>query len=245
MTAPELARRSALVVGMGGLGCPAALALCRAGFGKVVLLDEDEVDETNLHRQILYAEAQIGMPKLEAARSSLLADGAREDQLRCLEGRLLPHTARQYVADVDVVVEGTDNYATKFLTADACYLERTHVVHGAALGWRATAMAVSAEGAPCYRCLFEDIPEGPDQPTCASGGVMGPVVGFAGAVLAELAIRLVSGARAAGSVVSYDGRTDQLRVRDVGPRSSCALCGTAPTIRDTPDARYTGAICAT
>jgi len=245
VTSPSLSSRSALVVGVGGLGCPASLALTRAGIGQLVLVDEDEVDESNLHRQILFRPDQVGMPKLDAARDSLVADGYPAERIVCVRGRLLPDNARGLVRDVDVVLEGADNYATKFLAADACHLEHTSVVHGAAIGWRFTVMAVQAPGRPCYRCLFEDLPTGDEHPSCATAGVMGPVVGLAGAVMAEFATRLLVGqSTGEGNVVTYDGRKDEFRSRRVGPRSTCALCGGRPNILDTAEARYLGATCA-
>lgn len=243
MKSSALASKAVLVVGVGGLGCPAALVLCRAGFGRVILMDDDEVDETNLHRQILYSDDQVGMRKLTAAKRSLMASGVREEQIELLGSRLLPETAMDAIATVDVVIEGADNYATKFLAADACFLSRTGVVHGAAVGWRATVMAVAPQGRPCYRCLFEDLPDGSNHPNCDTAGVMGPVVGIAGAALAEFAIRTAVGEPVGGEVVSYDGKLDSFRQHRVGPRPGCALCGADRTIHQLREERYLGAAC--
>ncbi len=213
-----------LVVGMGGLGCPAALALARAGVGHLALLDDDEVDATNLHRQILYTEADVGAPKAEvAARALRRAGGVGE--LEPILARFLPETAVELAARYDVVVEGADNFPTKFLAADACALAGVPVVQGAAVRWYGTALASGGGGRPCYRCLFEDIPtEG--APNCDEAGVMGPVVGIVGAIQASL--------------VTYDGKADRLRTLAVPPRPGCALCGDAPTIRAVTRERYVG-----
>lgn len=231
-------------MGVGGLGCPAALALSRAGVGRIVLVDDDVVDESNLHRQILYGEGDVGRDKLDAAVRAL----AREEspsRVELMRTRLLPENARALVRSVDVVVEGADNFATKFLAADACRLEERPVVHGSAVRFRATAWAVGPAGRPCYRCLFEDLPSGDAAPNCAEAGVMGPVVGLSGALLADLALSVLSrDVLVFGRIHTYDGLADRLRAVDVAPRPGCALCGPARSIFDIEETRYTGAICA-
>jgi molybdopterin/thiamine biosynthesis adenylyltransferase len=227
-----------LLVGLGGLGCPAALVLARAGVGELLLCDDDVVDEANLHRQILYRDVDVGAHKLDAAQTSLSREAARSGtELRLIRQRFLPENARALVGEVDLVIEGADNFATKFLVADACILERRPVVHGAAIRWVGTAWAVAPEGGPCYRCLFEDVPTGP-QASCDSAGVMGPVVGVVGALMAELALRTLAGRPAFGELWSFDGKTDALRKVSVMPRAGCPLCGAGASIRDTDEARY-------
>ena len=227
---------SALVVGVGGLGCPAALALVRAGVGKVVLVDDDVVDASNLHRQILFSEDDVGTHKLDAAARLLARRGPSE--LELVRERLLPENALALVDRASIVIEGADNFATKFLAADACRLANKPIVHAAAIRWTATVMAVSAAGRPCYRCLFEDVPRGVQQ-SCDGAGVMGPVVGLAGALAADLALSVLSGDESRfGAVWSYDGKRDRLRETPLGPRPSCALCGAAPTISDLRQERY-------
>ena len=233
-----------LLIGLGGLGCPAALALVRAGVGELVLCDDDVVDEGNLHRQILYGPADVGVDKLDAAHTSLAgAAAASGTRLTLLRQRFLPDNARALARSVDVLIEGADNFATKFLAADAGRLERRPVVHGAGIRWVGTAWAVSAAGRPCYRCLFEDVPAGP-QPNCDSAGVMGPVVGVVGACMAELALRVLSGRPRWGELWSFDGKVDVLRRVAVSARLDCPLCGSSPSIGDTDESRYQGGLCA-
>ncbi|HVW26585.1 MAG TPA: HesA/MoeB/ThiF family protein [Polyangiaceae bacterium] len=241
---PEpLGGKSALVVGVGGLGCPAALALARAGIGRLALADDDVVDVTNLHRQILFSDDDVGRDKLTAAAAALRRAGYR-GHVDLVRSRFLPENARSLARSVDVVVEGADNFATKFLAADACRLEGRPVVHGSAVRFRATTWAIGAGGRPCYRCLFEDVPFGEAQMNCAEAGVMGPVVGLAGALMADLALRVVTGEPCFGLVHTYDGLTDRLRSVEVAPRRDCPLCGEARSIFDIDETRYTGAVCA-
>jgi molybdopterin/thiamine biosynthesis adenylyltransferase len=227
------ARSRVLVVGVGGIGCAAAMILARAGVGTIGLCDDDQVERTNLHRQILFsdADAAAGRAKVEAAAEALRAS-APGTSLRALGRRLLPADAVELVGGYDVVLEGADNYATKFLAADACGLAGVRVVHASAVRWVGTVLAVGAEGRPCYRCLFEDAPsEGGEG--CAHAGVMGPVVGVVAAAQADLALALLDGDGRAveGELVTFDGRTDLLRRTTIGPRADCPLCGQPRQIR--------------
>jgi molybdopterin/thiamine biosynthesis adenylyltransferase len=218
-------------VGVGGIGCPAALALARAGVGTIGLCDDDEVERSNLHRQILFADAdaEARTPKVEAAARALRAIDPRLD-LRLHAGRMLPGDAIDLVRQYDVVLEGADNYATKFLAADVCALAGVRVVHASAVRWVATALAVGPHGRPCYRCLFEDLPiQGGSG--CAQAGVMGPVVGVIAAAQVDLALAMIDGLDAAGQLVTFDGKTGELRRRSIGARAQCALCGERPRIR--------------
>lgn len=232
-------RGRALVVGAGGLGCSALTALAASAV-EFVLVDDDVVDETNLHRQILYTDADVGRSKLEAARDALVRLGVSASRIELVYGRVLPENARELVATVDVVLEGADNYATKFLLADACGLERRPIVHGAAVGWDATVMSVGLSP-PCYRCLFEDLPENPGG-NCDSIGVMGPVVGFAGALMADQALRILSGEPTFGCVYSLHGKSARVRSVRVHARASCPLCGSEPRIRAITEELYTTAL---
>jgi molybdopterin/thiamine biosynthesis adenylyltransferase len=229
----------ALVVGVGGLGCPAALVLARAGV-ELAICDDDEVDVTNLHRQILFRDEDVGTHKVDAAKRALEAAGAR-NRVVGHKTRLLPDNALDLVRGYDVVLEGADNFATKFLAADACALAGVPIVHAAAVRWHGTVLAVGAAGKPCYRCLFEDLPEG-DAPNCAEAGVVGPMVGFVAAVQADLALAFLDGVDVEGTLVTYDGKTDELRRRRVAARRGCALCD-ARRIDAIDEARYIGGVC--
>jgi molybdopterin/thiamine biosynthesis adenylyltransferase len=231
-----------LVVGVGGLGCPGALALALAGVGHLGLCDDDVVERTNLHRQILFDDADVGEPKLDAAGRALkrAAPGVVVELHR---ERLTPASAARLVGGYDVVVEGSDNFATKFLAADACALAGVPVVHASAVRWVGTAMAVGRLARPCYRCVFEGVPEG-NVANCAEAGVLGPVVGVVAALQADLALSVLDGLAVEGEIVTFDGRTDALRRRRVQPRSGCPLCGATPSIRRIEPRAYETPACA-
>jgi adenylyltransferase/sulfurtransferase len=210
----------------------------------VILADDDVIEASNLHRQILYTDGDVGSPKLEAAARALAAIGG-PSRVEPRPTRLLPETASALVRSADVVIEGADNFATKFLAADACHLEGRPVVHGSAIRWRATVWAVAPDGAPCYRCLFEDLPPAAAGETCAEAGVVGPVVGLAGALMADLALRILAGDGSAyGQIHTIDGLGDRLRRVPVAARPGCALCGSAPSISDLAESRYVAPPCA-
>lgn len=231
-----------LVVGLGGLGCPSAIALARAGVGTLGFADDDLVDVTNLHRQILFDDADVGRPKVEAAAAAIarLAPGVRVERHAT---RLLPPNAVELVSRYDLVLEGSDNFATKFLAADACALAERPIVHAAAVRWHGTALAVGPRGGPCYRCLFEDVPL-EDAPNCAEAGVVGPVVGLVGAAQADLALSVLEGADVYGELFTFDGKAVEARRRRVARRRSCALCGDERRIRDIEAQRYVEGVCA-
>lgn len=238
----DLSTKSALVIGVGGLGCPALIALARAGVGRLVLVDDDRVELSNLHRQVLFRDEDLGRDKLDAARDALLRDGYT-GALELEKTRFVPETALTLAARADILLEGADNFPTKFLACDAARLSAKPVVHGAAVRFTATAWCVAPKGRPCYRCLFEDLPTGDAVPNCAEAGVMAPVAGLAGALMADLALRHLGGAPRS-TLWAYDGKTDALREVVVGGRQQCPLCGNQPSISDIQEARYLGGLCA-
>jgi adenylyltransferase/sulfurtransferase len=238
-TSPDrIAALRVLLVGTGGVGAPCAIALAEAGVGTIVLADEDRVELVNLHRQILFEESDLGQSKLDAAKRALekRRPGIR---VELFHGRALPHTASELTRRADVVIDATDNFASRFLLADACHLARKPIVHAAAIRWVGTVVSAGASGAPCYRCLFEDLPE--QAPDCATAGIIGPVCGVVGGVAAEMAIAAGLGeSRLSGRVATFDGRRDELRILPIAPRDDCALCGATPAIVDLVETRYTG-----
>lgn len=241
MSAPSFDSARVLVVGIGGLGCPAAIALARAGVGTLGIADDDLVDVSNLHRQILFTDADVGRSKVPAAAAAL-RDLAPDVKIEAHATRLLPPNAVDLVSKYDLVVEGSDNFATKFLAADACAIAKRPIVHAAAVRWHGTALAVSGAGRPCYRCVFEDVPL-EDAPNCAEAGVVGPMVGLVAALQADLALSLLGGRDVTGELVTFDGKTLAVRRLRVSRRRGCPLCGDAQVIRDIEARRYVEGVC--
>lgn len=227
---------------MGGLGCPVSLALARAGIGRLLLIDDDVVDEVNLHRQLLYNDDDIGKPKIDAAMVALGREAAAGVTLEPFRSRCLPDNAHDLLNRVDLVVEGADNYATKFLVCDAAHLCGKPVVQGSAVGWHATVLYTPPAGRPCYRCIFEDVPQGTPQ-NCDTLGVIGPLTGFAGALMAELCLRALCQDVLPATLYSYDGKRDRLRTLQPRGRSNCPLCGKSPSILDLKEERYLATAC--
>ena len=234
-----------LLVGAGGLGSPAARVLAESGVGAITVLDDDTVDESNLHRQTLFDDADVGAPKVDVAVARI-ADIARAaghtTEVRGHGTRLLPDNAPGWIGDHDLVVEGADNFATKFLTADAAALAGVPAVQAGAVRWNGWAFAGVPGRSACLRCVFEDIPRDRVE-TCAEAGVIGPVVGVLGALEAALALRLLSGdSRAAGELWSYRGLAGGLRATRVRKRRGCPLC--EGEITDLRIERYRAPSCA-
>lgn len=240
-----LAGKSALLVGAGGLGSPAGTLLARAGVGRIRVLDDDVVEESNLQRQTLYSRADVGASKAlcaaECLRHEAQSAGHTHVCVQAHEGRLLPDTAAELVRGFDLVVEGSDNYPTKFLTADACFLAGVPCVQAGAVRWVGWVLGSIPGRSACLRCVFEDIPPGPDR-GCATAGVIGPVVGVIGALQAATALRILSGDSAAAGVLHhYRALEGSLRRTSVPPSQSCPMCNGQMTRLD--EARYAAPGC--
>ncbi len=214
----------ALVVGAGGLGGPIAIALGSAGI-QLTIVDPDIVELSNLHRQIQFTAADIGHPKATRLAGRVVGRGG---QARAVVGRFTTATADTLAADADLVVDGTDDPATKFAVADWAVASGRHYVIAGALRYGGNVMA-GAPGVACYRCLFEE-PELAG-PTCADAGVLGPVVGAIGGVAAAVAIGLVRGERGlAGALLAFDDLrvVSDPRIVRFAARRDCPACARAP-----------------
>jgi molybdopterin/thiamine biosynthesis adenylyltransferase len=212
------------------------MALARAGVGTIGIADDDVVEASNLHRQILFREDDVGKPKVEAAASALLRL-VPDLRIERHATRMLPKNAVELASRYDVIVEGSDNFPTKFLAADACRIAKKPIVHAAAVRWHGTALVVGPNGSPCYRCLFEDVPR-ENAPNCAEAGVVGPVVGIVAAVQADLTISVLAGDDVTGTLFTFDGKTLEARRRKLPRRAGCPLCSDARSIQRIDPSRY-------
>ncbi len=188
----RLAQASVVIIGAGGLGSPAAIYLAAAGVGRIGLVDFDSVDETNLHRQILYTTNDVGVAKLVAARARLAAMNP-EVVIETHAAALTSENALEILRDYDVVLDGTDNFATRYLVDDACTLLGKPNVYGSVFRFEGQVSVFDARVGPCYRCLYPDPPPPPLVPNCAEGGVLGILPGIIGTMQANEAIKLLAG----------------------------------------------------
>lgn len=227
------ASKRVLFIGVGGLGCPAARVLATTD-ARLRFVDDDVVDVSNLHRQTLFRPEDVGRHKAELAVERLGGE--------CVRGRFLPETAAELLEGVDVVIDGSDNLATKFLVCDAGHLHGVPVVQAGAVRWGGWSLAsMPPDGVAhrtCLRCVFEDLPVG-GAPGCSEVGVVGPVVGVLGAMEAALALRILAGEDPSGELTTYDGLAGRLRTSRVGPRDACPHARSS--IRGLDRARYADA----
>lgn len=221
-----LARARVLIVGAGGVGGPASLYLAAAGVGTIGLIDDDAVALSNLQRQILFSTADIGRPKVEAGAEALRALNPHV-AVRTYARRLTPETAPELVADHDLVIDGTDDFATRLAVNAACVAAGRPLVSGALGRWGGQVGVF--EGRPCYQCLVSEIP--PDAETCARVGVVGAAAGVVGAMAALEAIKRITGAGNAltGRLLIYDGLAGQSRTVRVAADPQCPVCGGKPS----------------
>jgi sulfur-carrier protein adenylyltransferase/sulfurtransferase len=188
----KLKAGSVLVIGAGGLGSPVGLYLAAAGVGRIGLVDFDDVDASNLHRQVLYGTSDVGRPKLDAARARL-QDLNPDIVIETHGAALTSENALPIIAKYDVIVDGTDNFATRYLVNDACVLLGKPNVYGSIFRFEGQASVFSAEEGPCYRCLYPEPPPPHLVPSCAEGGVLGVLPGVIGTIQATETIKLIAG----------------------------------------------------
>lgn len=225
----RLLRARVLIVGMGGLGSPAALYLAGAGVGHLVLADYDAVDLSNLHRQVLHRSADIGRPKVESARDALLALNP-DIAVTPIHARMTPAQLAGQVAQADVVLDCTDNFEARFAINAACVAARRPLVSGAAIRMEGQVSVFRADlpDAPCYRCLYRE--HGAQAEHCSRVGVIGPVVGVIGAMQALEALKLVAGfgSPLTGRLLLFDARTSQWREVRLRRDPDCPACAGRP-----------------
>ncbi|ODT86173.1 HesA/MoeB/ThiF family protein [Phenylobacterium sp. SCN 70-31] len=211
-----------LVVGAGGLGAPVSLYLAAAGVGRITLVDPDVVDRSNLQRQVIYAEDDLGRPKATASAARLTAMNPNvraEGRVEALDAA----NADALVAGVDLVLDGTDNFAVRFAVNAACVRRGKPLVSGAIGRWTGQVGVFGRQ--PCYRCLVPEIP--PDAETCVAVGVVGALAGVVGSMMALEAIKVVTGAGEplAGRLLIYDALAGETRTVRIAGDPECAVCG--------------------
>ncbi|MEW6589748.1 MAG: molybdopterin-synthase adenylyltransferase MoeB [Pseudomonadota bacterium] len=223
----RLCEASVLIVGAGGLGCPVALYLGASGVGRLTIADGDVVDLTNLQRQIGHVTAAIGMNKAESLAASVRTINP-EITVSAVAGRLDGHALHEAVKAADLVVDASDNFATRHAVNRACVAQRKPLVSGAAIGFsgQLSVFDPTRVGSPCYHCLFPDQADEPEL-RCAEAGVISPLVGVIGAMQALEAIKWLAqaGEPLVGRLLLWDGLTAEARVLNVPRDPACAVCG--------------------
>ncbi len=240
----KLLASKVLLIGAGGLGSPAALYLAAAGVGTLGLVDDDVVDESNLQRQVIHTTGRIGTPKVESARETITALNP-DVTVVAHPVRLSKENVFEILDGYDIVVDGSDNFATRYLINDACVLLGVPVVHGAIFRFEGQATVFDARTGPCYRCLFPEPPPPDLAPSCAEAGVLGVLPGVIGTIQATEAVKLVLGIGdpMVGRLLSYNALEMSFREMRIPKDAECPICGPgAPTTLD--DIDYTDVACA-
>lgn len=232
----KLLEGSVLLVGAGGLGCPSALYLAAAGVGRIGLVDDDVVDLSNLQRQILYSTPDIGRPKIEVAEERIRALNP-EVALETYAERLTSENAMDILSKYDVVIDGTDNFPTRYLTNDACAFLKIPCVYGAILRFEGQVSVFDTERGPCYRCLFPEPPPPGAVPSCAEGGVLGILPGVIAMLQATEAVKLLAGIGEPllGRFIQYDALDMRFSEFRFAKDPDCPVCGESPTVRELID----------
>ncbi|MBV8167855.1 MAG: molybdopterin-synthase adenylyltransferase MoeB [Alphaproteobacteria bacterium] len=224
-----------LVIGAGGLGSPVLLYLAAAGIGTLGVIDDDRVDLSNLQRQVLHTTDRVGTPKVDSAAAALTALNP-DVKIERHAARLTADNAAELVSRYDIVADGSDNFATRYLVNDACFFAKKTLVSAAILQFDGQLTTFKAHEAgernPCYRCLFASPPAADATATCSSAGVLGALAGTLGALQATEVIKetLGIGQSLSGELVLYDALSVTFRKLKFKRRADCALCGTQPSI---------------
>ena len=215
-----------LVIGAGGLGSPALMYLAAAGVGRIGVIDDDVVDNSNLQRQVIHRDSDIGLPKVQSAMQAMTAQNSQVE-VRPYQRRLTPEIAQELFADYDVILDGTDNFNTRYLANETCVALGKPLISGALSQWEGQVSVFAAHrGTPCYQCIFPEAPAPGLAPSCAEAGVVGPLPGVVGSMMAVEAVKLISGAGQAllGEMLIYDALWGETRKIAIHPRDDCPIC---------------------
>ncbi|QIO21950.1 molybdopterin-synthase adenylyltransferase MoeB [Haloarcula sp. JP-L23] len=233
---------SVLVVGAGGLGSPVLQYLAAAGIGRLGVVDDDVVERSNLQRQVIHRDDDIGRPKVDSARE--FVTGLNPDvTVDTHEVRLSKENVRDLVTDYDIVVDASDNFETRFLVNDACTLAGIPFSHGAIFRFEGQVTTFTGDGeGPCYRCLFPEAPPAGTVPDCATAGVLGVLPGTIGCIQATEVVKLAMdyGEPLDGRLLAYDAAEMTVDEVPVAPNPDCPVCGDDPAIGSIDEATYEG-----
>ena len=225
-----------LMVGTGGLGAPLGLYLAAAGIGKIGIVDFDVVDETNLQRQVIHGSKDVGRPKIDSAAETM-KDINPYLEIAKYETALTSANALDIIAGYDVVVDGTDNFPTRYLVNDACVLLGKPNAYGSIFRFEGQATVFHHEGGPCYRCLYPEPPPPGLVPSCAEGGVLGILPAVVGSIQATETVKIVlgKGESLSGRLVLYDALNMKFRELKLRRNPACPVCGDNPTVKELID----------
>ncbi len=227
----RLLRAKVLLIGAGGLGSPVGLYLAAAGVGRIGIVDSDVVDISNLQRQILHATADVGMPKCLSARDTMVAINP-DVQVTPYNLRLSSENILDVIGDYDIVVDGADNFPTRYLINDACVMAGKPLAHAGILRFEGQVTTIVPGRGPCYRCLYPEPPPPGLVPSCQEVGVLGATAGVIGTIQATEVLKLILGIGdpLVGRLLLYSGLEMAFRIVRIARRADCALCGERPTI---------------
>jgi adenylyltransferase/sulfurtransferase len=220
----KLANSHAVIFGLGGLGSPVSMYLAAAGVGQLTLVDFDEVDDSNLQRQIVHNENNIGQPKVESAKQSLESIN-HHIRVKTVAEYLSEDNAKQLIAKADVVIDCTDNFATRYALNRICYQSKTPLVSGAAIRWEGqlTTYDFRKEDSPCYQCLYSE--DSGQELTCRQNGVLAPVVGMIGSMQAIEAVKVLLNLPSLnGKLMIIDAYTMMIRTLNLAKDPNCQSC---------------------
>ncbi len=232
----KIARAKVFIIGAGGLGCPVGFYLTAAGVGTITMIDNDHVEISNLQRQIAHRVDTIGMPKVESAKNAFQALNP-DVHIIALQQRISKHDILDLIADYDVIVDGSDNFPTRYLVNDACVMARKPLVSGAILRFEGQVTTILPGEGPCYRCLFEEPPPAGLVPSCQEAGVLGVLPGVIGGLQATEVLKIIlnKGKVLKGELLIYSALTTTFRKVKVPKNASCPVCGDNPTITELID----------
>ncbi len=240
----KIARSKVFIVGAGGLGCPVGYYLTATGVGTIGIIDNDNVELSNLQRQIAHSTKTLGMPKVDSAKATF--DALNPDvNVIAIKDRLTKDSIIDIISQYDVIIDGSDNFPTRYLVNDACVLAKKPLVSGAILRFEGQVTTILPGEGHCYRCLFEEMPPPGLVPSCQEAGVLGVLPGIIGGLQAMEVLKIIlnKGEVLTESLLIFDALKTNFRKVRVPKNRECKVCGETPTITELQD--YEAAYCAT